>query len=109
MHKAIVAGLVMLAGPALAEEQLRLSSNNHAPETLACYERYATALDDGKSDPRSIGAAVISQCRGVRMKELRTRGVSESGIAQAVNGPSREGDVDAAAAAVLFGRTRTQR
>jgi hypothetical protein len=93
----------LAAAPAAAQE---------LTEWHRCVVRSVRTLDDGRSDARSVAAAVVGDCRNDRINDLKPKvprhlvdGDVETNLARLVDA-GREQDVDYVSAVVLERRRR---
>ena len=73
-----------------------------------CLAKWAAELDDGRSDARTIAAAVTASCITERQRMFTDGGITIEGAQRAVR-ESREQAIDEATAIVLMTRTKAKR
>lgn len=102
MRMVVVLAAALAAGATGAGAQADLGKLvDHDGELLLCFDVQAARLDDGRSDVRSVAAAVLAACGPVKMKKMAAAGfTSQAAVANAVQA-TREQDVDRASIAVL--------
>lgn len=101
MKRVVVTTLLMIAsasgaGAFDAAKFLQLDG-----ELLACFEAEAARLDDGRSDVRSVAAAVYAACGRAKMKVLSGMDFSSQEAVTNALRASRDQDIDRASIAVL--------
>ncbi len=92
MRAAIVATVMMVAGPALGQGL-----------PFDCYEKQSAQLDDKKSDARSVAAAVVATCHIERFVSRQGRTALTLDMRRELE-RSRDAEIDMATAFVLRGR-----
>lgn len=77
-----------------------------AAQYIECMKLRTDQLDDGKSDARSVAAAVYSACQSERRAHMRYTAGVDNTRAQQLMDVSREQDIDQVSAVVLQERAK---
>jgi hypothetical protein len=106
MFQKVVVAILLTTGPAMAQ-----NADPIAPWTN-CLQQNVVAIDDQRSDARSIASALIAQCSAIRLANAKALaagrllpGERDAVVRDTLNG-LRESDMNTATLLVLQDRAR---